>query len=56
MSPCSSSPIQGDKNTQVHNRILLPGKSIGRDVTRSQYWDWHIYSHVLIQGTAPTVH
>lgn len=49
-------PKPGDRNTADRNGNPLPGTLIERDVTSPHDWDFLLYSHIALQGTARPVH
>lgn len=44
------------RNTCDRNGNPLPGTLLDRDVTSPQGWDFFLYSHIALQGTARPVH
>ncbi|KAL4991381.1 Piwi domain-containing protein [Aspergillus falconensis] len=49
-------PKPGDRNSADKNGNPLPGTLIERDVTSPHDWDFLLYSHIALQGTARPVH
>ncbi|KAJ5493116.1 hypothetical protein N7539_001862 [Penicillium diatomitis] len=49
--PASTRPTDSDKNGNP-----LPGTLIDREVTSPHGWDFFLYSHIALQGTARPVH
>ena len=49
-------PKPGDRNSADRNGNPLPGTLIERDVTTPHEWDFILYSHIALQGTARPVH
>jgi eukaryotic translation initiation factor 2C len=49
-------PNPSDKGVADKNGNPLPGVLIERDVTNPHEWDFFLYSHVALQGTARPVH
>lgn len=49
-------PKPTDRNSADRNGNPLPGTLIERDVTTPHEWDFILYSHIALQGTARPVH
>ncbi|KAL4786184.1 Piwi domain-containing protein [Aspergillus varians] len=49
-------PRPNDRNSADKNGNPLPGTLIERDVTSPHDWDFLLYSHIALQGTARPVH
>ncbi|KAL4953848.1 Piwi domain-containing protein [Aspergillus filifer] len=49
-------PRPGDRNSADKNGNPLPGTLVERDVTSPHDWDFLLYSHTALQGTARPVH
>ncbi|KAE8152713.1 Piwi domain-containing protein [Aspergillus avenaceus] len=49
-------PRPGDRNAADKNSNPLPGTLIEKDITSPHDWDFFLYSHIALQGTARPVH
>ncbi|KAL4924314.1 putative eukaryotic translation initiation factor eIF-2C4 [Aspergillus undulatus] len=49
-------PKPNDRNSADKNGNPLPGTLVERDVTSPHDWDFLLYSHIALQGTARPVH
>ncbi|KAK2773705.1 hypothetical protein FQN52_004512 [Onygenales sp. PD_12] len=49
-------PQPGDRNAADKNGNPLPGTLVEKDVTSAHGWDFFLWSHIALQGTARPVH